>query len=482
MTETMPGKILKLTSALKGRKAIIALLVIMAGLAVFLIWNRSETKSSYLIQDITKGDVVNTITSTGTVEAENSVPLIFKNSAVIKGIYVKEGQRVKKEDLLAEQDDTDLKVQYQQQLANLKSAEAKLALARAGSRQEDIRQAEENVNIAQITYEKSRLNYDRYSSLFAQGAVSAADKESAESDNRLAESKYNQAREQLKALQAGNRPEDIMSAEASAESARAQLEQAKNNLNSARLIAPGDGIIGQVSAVVGQRTNGAGSSSNSEDGFITLISDRLRVRAQVNEADIGSVAAGQKATFTVNSFSGRKFTGVVERISTKAVTVSNVQLYEVIIALDQQDTPLKVGMPANVSIIVDQKAAVTLLPKTAVSYAAQESTKLPNQPGQAGTQGGSQNEGQGNTLQQGSGSGSTPRAGSKTVSVLVIEGGKPVLREVQVGISDNKNYDVLEGLKEGEKVAIGNTAQSSGSTAKNTGNTSKQGMGGPPPF
>lgn len=486
MTETVPGKMLRVTSALKGRKLLIALAVILAGLAVFLFWNRGQAKSgSYLTQDVTVGDVINAINASGSVEAENSVPLIFKNSAVIKAIYVKEGQQVKKGDLLAEQDDSDLRVQYQQQQANLKSAEAKLALARAGSTQEEIRQSEENVNIARISYEQAKLNYDRYSSLFAQGAVSVADKENAEGDYKLAEAKYNQARSQLKSLQAGNRPEDILTAEAQVESARAQLESAQNNLNSAKLIAPNDGVIGLVGAVVGQRTNGAGSSSSSEDGFITLISDRLRVRAQVNEADIGRTAVGQKASFTVNSFPGRKFSGVVETISPKAVTVSNVQLYEAIIALEQQENGLKVGMPANVSIVADQKAGVTLLPKIAVSYGAQEAAKSPGQSGQAAAKGSSQNEGQGNTRRQGSaGDNAQNSGGSQSVSVLVMEGGQAVLRKVQVGISDNTNYEVVSGLKEGDKVVIGNTAQSSTST---TGNTNRQGtgvqgfpMGGPP--
>jgi len=480
MTESVPGRKLRVTSVLKERKLLIALAVILAGVAVFLFWNRGLAKSgTYLTQDVTRGDVVNAITASGVVEAENSVPLIFKNSAVIKAIYVKEGQQVKKGDLLAEQDDSDLRAQYQQQQANLKSAEAKLALARAGSTREEIRQSEENVNIARISYDQAKLNNDRYSTLFAQGAASVADKEKAEGDYKLAEAKYNQAQSQLKSLQAGSRPEDILTAEAQVESARAQLESAQNNLNSARLTAPNDGVIGLVGAVVGQRTNGAGSSASSEDGFITLISDRLRVRAQVNEADIGRTAVGQKASFTVNSFPGKKFPGVVETISPKAVTVSNVQLYEVIIALEQQENGLKVGMPANVGIVVDQKAGVTLLPKIAVSYATQQSAKTSNQPGQGAAQNKSQGEIQGNTSRQGPAGGKAQNSGgSRAVSVLVIEGGQAVSRQVQVGLSDNTNYEVVSGLKEGDKVVIGNTAQSSGSVTSTTGNTNRQGFGG----
>lgn len=479
MTHPMVGRLGKAVTIMKKRRILVIAAVALLGLAAFLAWNRGSTKAgTNFTQDVARGDVVNTITASGAVEAENSVPLIFKSSAVIKAIYVKEGQKVKKGDLLAEQDDTDLRAQYQQQLANLKSAEAKLALARAGAREEDVRQTEQTVNSARITYDQSKANFDRYLDLFRQGAVSKVDRDKAESDYMLAEAKYIQAREQLKAQKAGNRPEDILSAEASVESARAQMQIAQNNLDSARLTAPSDGVIGLVGAVVGQRTNGAGSSSSSEDGFITLISDRLRVRAQVNEADIGRAAVGQKPYFTVNSFPGRRFAGVLESISPKAVTVSNVQLYDVIIALDQQDVPLKVGMPASVTIVVDQKEGVLLLPKIAVSYAMQEAQKNTAQPGgaQTGTQPGS--SGQGGVRRQPSGGGGAAQGGiggaqggnARRVSVLVMEGGKPALRMVQVGISDNTNYEVTEGLSEGEKVVIGNTvsAQQGSAGRQNT--------------
>ncbi|MFZ5647973.1 MAG: HlyD family secretion protein [Bacillota bacterium] len=469
MTEPAPGNTLKLVSALKGRKVLIALAALLAGVAIFWVWNRGLEKSgTYLTQSINKGDVVNTITATGMVEAENSLPLTFKNSAVIKSIYVKEGQRVKKGDLLAEQDDRDLAAQYQQQLANLKAAEAKLSLARAGARREDISQAEENVNIARLTYEQAKSNYERYAALYDQGALARVEKEKAENDYRLAEAKFNQAREQLNALKAGSRPEDILSAESQVESARAQLQIAKNNLDSAKLVAPDDGFIGQISAVAGQRTSGVGNSSG-EDGFITLISDRLYVKAQVNEADVGRAAVGQKVFFTVNSFPGKKFGGVLESISPKAVTVANVQFYQVRISIDKQDEALKVGMPANVIIIVEQRSGVTLLPKIAVSFSMKESPKLAGQPDSAAIQEENPNQQRGSVRRQGSGGGGPPKADSRRIPVLVMENGKPTLRQVQVGISDNTNYEVVSGLNDGDQVVIGSTAQPAATTRQNQG-------------
>lgn len=461
MTDIVPGKILKYLPVLKDRKVLIGLIVILMGLVILLVWGSSlGSKGTNLTQDIVKGDVINTITANGAVEDENSIPLGFKNSAALKSIYVKEGQRVKKGDLLAEQEESDARAQYQQQLANLKAAEARLALAKAGAREEDVRQAEENVLVARLSKEQSKSNYDRYAILFDQGAISAADKEKAEYDYKLAESKYNQVQEQLKILYSGSRPEDIMVNESQVESAHAQLQLAKNNLDATKLTAPSDGVIGQVSAVVGQRT--------SDSGLITLISDRLQIRAQVNEADIGRAAVGQQAFFSVNSFPNRKFTGVVESISPKAVTIANVQLYEVIISLDQQETALKVGMPANVSIIVDQKTDVTLLPKIAVSYAFQEAQKLSGRQGQTGTQDEGGSERQGNIRREGSGGANNLNGGTKQVPVLVMKNGKPVLEQVQVGISDNTNYEVLDGLKEGERVVIGSTAPSTAAAGSQT--------------
>lgn len=347
-------------------------------------------------------------------------------------------------------------------MANLKAAEARLALTKAGAREEDVRQAEENVLVARLSKEQSKSNYDRYAILFDQGAISAADKEKAEYDYKIAESKYNQVQEQLKIIYSGSRLEDIMVNESQVESAKAQLQLAKNNLDATKLTAPIDGVIGQISAVVGQRT--------SDSGLITLISNRIQIRAQVNEADIGRASVGQQSFFSVNSFPNRKFTGVVESISPKAVTVANVQLYEVIISLDQQDTALKVGMPANVSIIIDQKTDVILLPKIAVSYAFQEAQKISGQQGWTGTQGmGGSEIVRGSNRREVSDGSEITRDRGRQVSVLVMKNGKPIFEQVQVGISDNTNYEVLENLTVGEQVIIGSTATSAANNRQNTG-------------
>lgn len=116
MTDIIPSKILKYFPALKNKKILIALAVILTGLIILLVWGSGlGNKGAYLTQDITKGDVINIITANGTIEDENSLPLGFKNSAALKSIYVKEGQQVKKGDILAEQEESDAKAQYQQQ-------------------------------------------------------------------------------------------------------------------------------------------------------------------------------------------------------------------------------------------------------------------------------------------------------------------------------------------------------------------------------
>ncbi|MHB8157790.1 MAG: HlyD family secretion protein, partial [Desulfocucumaceae bacterium] len=386
MTGLSSEKAQKVISLAKNKKMLIVPALIVVGLVLFFLWNRGASKAgTYLTEPVSKGDITDSITASGTVDAENSVPLTFKNSAVIKGIYVKEGQRVTKGQLLAEQDDSDLRVQYQQQEASLKGAEAKLRLARAGARPEEVAQSEESANIARLSRDMARTGYERNKALFEQGAIAKSVFEAAENDLDLAEAKLHQAEEQLKALKAGNRVEDILSVESSVDIARAQLENARNNLEAAKMKAPADGIIGLVGAVVGQRTS-AGNTTSSLDGFITLISDRMVVKAKVNEADIGRTAVGQKASFTVNSYPGRKFSGLVESISTKAETVSNVQLYQLNITLEKPEPDLKVGMPANVSVVANEAPGVIRVPKISVSFAMQNMKEF--DPQAAGKNGG----------------------------------------------------------------------------------------------
>lgn len=467
-----------------GKKPkVIAALVLLAAVlcAVYFLGVRPRQSSAeYLTDTVKRGNVTSAVSASGTVEPVTSVSLGFKNAEVISGIYVKVGDRVKKGQLLAEQASDNLEAEARQAQASVKSASAKLSLLLNGARPEEIEQARANLKAAEASFEVAKANLGRYEKLYREGAIAQSEYDKCYADYVSAEAKLTSARESLKTLEAGNRPEDIEAARAQLESSEVQLMLAQSNLAGAKLVSPIDGIVSSLNGAVGQRAT-ANNNNTSGGGFITIISEELQVKAQVNESDIGKVKEGQKAEFTVNSFPGQTFSGTVLSISPQAYTVSNVQIYDVYIALSQNYPELKAGMPANVSIIIDRRENVLTVPKGAVTFAQSQLAKS-GQSTTARVQGGGvRQQGAKGAESGGAGSGSegSPKKGQQYYVCVPDSSGKPSLRQVILGISDLKNYEVISGLGEGEAVITGSLNQVSNRTSSSQSG-SLPFMGGPP--
>lgn len=440
-----------------------AVLLIVCG---YYFWGGSKQDSKYITSAVKKGTVSNTIPATGTIVPVSTVSLSFENAEIIKKIYVKVGDHVTAGQLLAEQVEDDLEAQVAQSAAGLKSAAAKLADLQDGATEEEIIKAEASVKTAQNTYDQAKINLERYQQLFQAGAVSRADLDSAEGTFISAESSLRQAGATLKTTLAGATAADLAAAEATYESSSAQLRMARKELTGAKMTSPMNGIVSVINGGEGQRAIANNNTTSSGSGFMTVISEKLQVEAQVNEADIGSLKIGQTAKLTVNAFPNKTFTGKVSSVSPIATTVSNVQVYDTVITLDDNQSELKAGMPATITIIVEESEDVLTVPKGAVTYAARQS---------AGT---------------GNGTG-------RGASVIVMDNsGNLSPRQVVLGLSDSSNYEVKEGLNEGDTVVIGTSSGASGtstnpgsssgsSTNSRSGNNRNEGgavfMGGGPP-
>ncbi len=492
------GVKLKKLARLPGKKrlyfGIAAIVVVIVG-GYFAFGRAKSASGSYITDTVKRGKVANTISASGTIEPVSTVSLSFKNAEVIKKIYVKAGQPVTPGQLLAEQDTENLEAQLAQVSASVSSAVSKYQLLVNGAREEDIAQSEISAQIAQASCDQIKATFDRNQTLYQAGAISQADFESARFDYLNAEGKLKQAQESLKALQAGNRPEDIAAAAAQVESSNAQLKISQSDLAGAKMVSPLNGIVSAVNGAEGQRATANNNNTSGSSGFIDVISEALQIRAQVNEADIGKAQAGQAVEFSVNSFPERTFKGKINSIAPQAYTVSNVQIYDVIIQLDQNYTQLKAGMPANVTIIVESRENTLMIPKGAVSYAVTYLNKMkqtnsprtdssgsgtnsgPGSEGQASPRtGAGQNTGAGQARSQGAATDSgTVRQSSgesgsgRQASVLVMDkSGNPVPRSVSLGLSDLKNYEVLNGLNEGETVVVGVLGQSASTGTQGT--------------
>lgn len=259
-------------------------------------------------------DLSVSVTATGTIEPVTSVEVGTQVSGIIDKIYVDYNSIVKKGQVIAELDRTNL-------MSELSNANSSLANA--------------NSNLA---YQKS--NYDRYKTLFDKGLIAANDFEQA----RLS---YEQARQQV-AIEQQN------------------VAKAKTNLGYTTITAPIYGVVLSKEVEEGQTV----ASAMTTPTLFVIAKDLtdMRVIADVDEADIGEVKEGQRVTFTVDAFPDDIFEGNVTQVRQEATTESNVVTYEVVISAPNDDLKLKPGLTANVTIYTMERDNILCVPSKALKF------------------------------------------------------------------------------------------------------------------
>ena len=293
---------------------IAAAAVCLATAAYFIFGGKKETKVSLETANVEKQDIETTITATGTIEPVTSVTVGTQVSGIVSKLYVDYNSVVKKGQVIAELDKTNLTSELNTARANLASAESS------------------------ANYELA--NYNRYKTLYDKGLVSADDYESAQ----LA---YQKAREQVN-------------------TARESVKKAQTNLGYATITSPIDGVVLSKSVEEGQTV---AASFNTPELF-TIAQDLtdMRVIADIDEADIGGVLEGQRVAFTVDAFPDDSFEGRVTQVRQQATTESNVVTYEVVISARNDNLKLKPGLTANVTIYTMEKKDVLAVPSKALRF------------------------------------------------------------------------------------------------------------------
>lgn len=290
--------------------------------------NRSTDGTVYKTQKIANGDIMESITASGTINPLSTVSVGSQASGRIAEIHVDYNSVVKKGQLLALIDQENAKATVQQREAALEIAKAQVAV-------------EEN----NIKYYKKALN--RISKL-------NASKYSTEKDLEAAERDYDNAVAQL-ALE-----------QAQVKQAQASLDSAQTELSYTEIKAPVDGIVISKSVEVGQTV--AASFETPEIFSVAEDLTKMQIEASVVEADIAKVKEGQKVRFTVDSYADDYFYGTVTQVRNEATTTSNVVTYTVVIGIDNSDMKLKPGMTANVEIITAEEKGVMLVPNQALRF------------------------------------------------------------------------------------------------------------------
>ncbi len=305
---------------MKNKKILWAVgaLVLIALVIWLLSGGKKEEKVTFDTAKVEKKDIHTSITATGTIEPVTSVTVGTQVSGIVSKLFVDYNSVVKKGQVIAELDKTNL-------ISELNTAKA-------------------NLSSAQSTLNYETTNFQRYQTLYDKGLVSANDYENA----RLS---YDKARQQVA-------------------TSRESVQKAQTNLGYATITSPIDGVVLSKSVEEGQTV---AASFNTPELF-TIAKDLtdMRVIADIDEADIGGVKEGQRVTFTVDAFPDDHFEGAVTQVRQQATTESNVVTYQVVISAPNKDLKLKPGLTANVTIYTLELEDALAIPAKALRFMPNE--------------------------------------------------------------------------------------------------------------
>ena len=298
----------------------VVVIVIVAVAAWAMSGGKKEEDINFKEEKVALKTLQNSVTATGTIEAVTSVTVGTQVSGIVNKLYVDYNSQVKKGQVIAELDKTNL-------LSELNTAKANLASAQSS-----------------LNYQAA--NMERYKTLYKKGLVSAD-----EYENALLT--YRQAKEQVA-------------------SSRENVQRAQTNLGYATITSPIDGTVISKSVEEGQTV---AASFNTPELF-TIAKDltNMQVVANVDEADIGNVKEGDRVTFTVDAYPDDTFEGTVKQVRLEATTTNNVVTYEVVISAPNADLKLKPGLRANVTIYTQERSGVLAVANKALRFTPTKET------------------------------------------------------------------------------------------------------------
>ena len=396
------------------RVVILIVAIIVVGGGAYLYAGRSNSEVSYTTQPVKNGDLTVLVTATGSVQPTEQVDISSELSGTVRDVNVDYNSEVKSGDVLAVLDTNKVE-------ADLKSTQAKLDSAKA------------NVVKATADLQSAQSSYERTRNLVQNNVTTQQSLEDAryKYDSAVAAKEINEAA--------------VLSAEA-------DLQLAEVNLSKSKIISPIDGVILTRSVDPGATV----AASLSAPVLFVIGGDlrQMELQVDVDEADVGQIAVGQKATFTVDAYPDKTFTAEIKQIRFASETTNNVVTYKAILSVDNAALLLRPGMTATADVTVEAVKSTLMVPNAALRYAPPAAEGRRNRglfgmfaPPRMGPR--PSNQGAGETL-----------TGAKR-RVWVLKAGRPSPVVIQVGSSDGQFTQVVSGdLKENDAIVTDSTEQS----------------------
>ena len=361
-----------------------------------------KTATNVTVSEAKISSIESTVSYTGEVKAASSASVSPKASGEIKAVYAEIGDFVKAGAVLMKIDSSSYQLSYNQAKAAYNSAVAAYNNVKNGSNAQTQVSMNQNLSNAQSGYDTARDNYNRQKSLFDIGAISqvALDAAKTQLDNASVALETAKASANLSANVI--EPQSEASAKAAVDQAKAAVDLAANSLANCTVTAPISGYISSKNASVGQ------TAAQGMEVFGIKNSDSVDVEINVTESVIGSLSVGTSAKIDIKSARIEGADGVVSVLGEAKNDTTG--MYPVKVSINNADGKIKVGMMADVSLVTDKVDGVLTISQNSVL-----------------------------------------KSGDKEY-VYVADGKKAVKKNIETGITDGKNVEVLSGISEGDKV------------------------------
>ena len=354
----------------RGLFTLAGLVVIVAATLAYFYSGETAAKPQYRLARIERGAIVSAVTASGTAQALVTVQVGSQLSGRIKELLVDFNDRVKKGQIIARLDIDHLTARLQQAEADHKAAVAMLAMqtAQQEKARHDVALATAQLQKVKAALVEAKREVARKSRLASRGFGARADAEKAVTALRQAEADIAAAEAQLAGAGASLKVATAQRAGARATVAQRQASVmlVKVDLQRSEIRSPIDGVVIERSVDVGQTV----AASLQAPTLFTIAQDlrQLEIHASVDEADVGRIAVGQSASFTVAAFPNRTFDGKVKQIRLAPKEEANVVTYTVVISAGNPDSLLLPGMTANIRIVSERRKAALKVPNAALRY------------------------------------------------------------------------------------------------------------------
>lgn len=367
---------------------------------------QKELITSVKVLELKRSDITTYLSYSGSLNPYEEVKINPKKSGTISRIFVKEGDIVKKGQVVVEFDKIDAEISVKLAKANLEFAKSNLNVLLAGTREEKIQEAKAIVSKAEADVENANKDLERMKRLYSSGAVPQKTLDAVQTQVKVAEANLKAVKEQLTMAVKGPTQEDIDVAKARVKQAEVGLEQAEQNLKDMIITSPINGVV--VSKI---RSEGEFATHQPITDILHLTDiSRVKVDIEVIEKEIAKIKLGKEALIEVDSFPGILFKGKVSTIIPSANPLNRT--FNVKIEIPNPDLKLKPGMFVRARTVDESRGKALIIP----AYAMLD------------------------------------KNGDKYV--FVAKGDSAEQRIVKSGVRDGDRVEIISGLKEGELLII----------------------------